>query len=68
MKKYKVIRIDLETYKNFLEKQSKVSKVYNNITGKNKQVPFTKIIKLSSSSPILYMGKSNLIKDIGENK
>jgi len=65
MKQYKVIRIDLETYKNFIDKQKQVSTVVNKITGKNKLVPFTKVIKLSSSSPILYMGKSNLIKNIG---
>ena len=68
MKQYKVIRIDMETYKNFLDKQNQVSKIMCNITGKKKQVSFTKVLKLSSKSPIFYMGKSSLIKDLGEMK
>ena len=36
MKQYKVIRIDMETYKNFLDKQNQVSKIMCNITGKKK--------------------------------
>ena len=68
MKKYKVIRIDMETYKNFLDKQQKVSKVYNSITGKKKQVSFTKVLRLSSSSPIFYMGSHDLLKNMGEIK
>lgn len=67
MKKYKLIRIDMETYKNFLDKQTKISKIYKNITGKTKQVPFTKVLKISSASPILYMGDNNLLK-MGEIK
>ena len=68
MKKYKMIRIDLETYNNFKSKQNKVNKVISRITGKTKRVPFTKVLKLSSSSPMFYMGDSKLLKDIGEIK
>jgi hypothetical protein len=68
MKKYKMIRIDLETYNNFKSKQSKVNKVISRITGKPKRVPFSKVLKLSSSSPMFYMGDSKLLKDVGEIK
>lgn len=65
MKQYKLIRIDLETYKNFLEKQKKINGIYQEITGTKTNVPFIKILKISSASPIFYMGKNNLINTIG---
>jgi len=65
MKQYKVIRIDIETYKNFLSKQIKINNIYSKITGKPKKVPFSKVLKISSTSPIFYMGEKNLIKTIG---
>jgi len=68
MKQYKVIRIDLETYNNFRAKQNKVNKVISNIAGKPKRIPFTKVLRLSSTSPIFYMGDKKLLKDIGEIK
>jgi len=67
MKKYKVIRIDMETYNNVLDKQSKISKVVNSATGTNKIVPFTKVLKICSASPIFYMGRKDLLK-MGEIK
>ena len=68
MKQYKVIRIDMETYKNFIDKQQKVNGTMKGITGKNKNIPLTKVIKLSSASPILYMGNNALIKSLKGKK
>ena len=64
MKQYKVIRIDMETYKNFIDKQTKVNGTLCGLTGKKKNVPLTKVIKLSSASPILYMGNKALVKSL----
>jgi len=68
MKEYKVIRIDMETYKNFLDKQTKVNGTMKGLTGKSKNIPLTKVIKLSSASPILYMGNKALVKSLKGNK
>jgi len=68
MKQYKVIRIDMETYKNFIDKQTKVNGTMKGLTGKVKNIPLTKVIKLSSASPILYLGNRALIKSLKGKK
>ena len=67
MKSYKVIRIDMETYRNYCEKKGKIEKVLSKIKGQTVRVPFTKVLKLSSTSPIFYMGENSLIKNIGKS-
>ena len=64
MKQYKVIRIDMEAYKNFTDKQEKMNKIYKRITGKTKRIPMVKVINISSASPIFYMGENSLLKQM----
>lgn len=55
------MRIDMECYNNFVIKQEKMNKIYKKITGKNKKIPLTRIIKISSKQPI-YLDDNELMK------
>lgn len=56
------IRVDTETYRNILEKQEKMNKVYEKITGKKKNIPLTRVTKILSKQK-LRLFDQELIKE-----
>ena len=67
MKKYKIIRINVETHQKLIKKQEKMNSVYNKITGKHKKIPLTKVIDITATSP-LYLGDDELLKTFKKRK
>lgn len=61
------VRVDGETYANFKKKQKKMQEVYKALTGKQKRVPLTKVLKVSSMSPI-YLSDGELVKVVKKRK
>ncbi len=51
-KKTYVIKIDGETKKALENRQSKFSNLIKNLTGKDKKIPLTKVLKISVKNPI----------------
>jgi len=61
MTKRYILKIDADTRKKLECRQSKMQKVYKQLTGKQKKIPFTRIVKLSLKNP-LFLSDSDLIK------
>lgn len=65
--KYVNPRIDQETHKNFKIKQKKMQEVFKTITGKNRRIPLTKVMKIASAQPI-FLSDQELVKYIGKRR
>jgi len=60
-KKFFILKIDKETRKRLEIRQDKMQNVYKQLTGKQKKIPFTKIVSLSLQNPI-YLSDKDLVK------
>jgi len=61
------MRIPLNAHKKFEEKQERMSKIYERLTGKKKKLPLTRMIEISASQPI-YLEDAKLIELFGSKR
>jgi len=54
------LSIPLAYYKNFLDKQTKMSSAYQKITGKPKKISLVRVIGIASANPI-YLDDGELV-------
>jgi len=51
MKKYKTIDIPMQTWEEFKKSQIKMGEAYKKLTGKDKNIPLTKVIEVKAKQP-----------------
>jgi len=50
-KKYKTIDIPVQTWEEFKKTQIRMAEAYKNLTGKQKNIPLTKVIEVKAKQP-----------------
>jgi len=51
MKKYKTVDIPIPTWEEFKRTQEKMAEAYKKLTGKQKNIPLTKVIEVKAKQP-----------------